>query len=350
MAAFALGSMTTASAWASSKPFVETGSATKAGETTATLNGVVNPNGAVTGYYFEYGPTTSYGSKTAEGDAGLGESNLKVSSVISGLKSNTTYHYRLVATNINGTTEGAGERVYVGRQPPEFTFVHCVKLASKKGEYTSSTCPVRSETETGEFEKEAVSAGSKIKFTEKLGRTSSYLNASGSFRLGCREGTATGEVSGPKELTDVRVALHGCKGYKGSEECPLKSVGAGGAEEIVSTELSGKLGQVAAAEAPSSERGLDLKPTTANMLVEMIGACFPETRLVGSVIGEVELTRVMGTTAELRFGVKGGEGKKNKQTIQKVEGEAKDTLTWFGAEVGFESADEITFEEPIEVA
>jgi hypothetical protein len=69
----------------------------------------------------------------------------------------------------------------------------------------------------------------------------------------------------------------------------------------------------------------------------------------GSVIGEVEPVKIMDTTGELIFGVKGGEGKHNKQTIQKFVGEAKDTLTAFGVEAGFESEDSIAFEEPIEV-
>ena len=40
--------------------------------TTATLNGTVDPNGRATTWYFEYGTSTSYGTKTAVKDAGAG--------------------------------------------------------------------------------------------------------------------------------------------------------------------------------------------------------------------------------------------------------------------------------------
>lgn len=87
-------------------PFAESGSVTGVGETTATLHGGVNPNALEAKYYFEYGPTTSYGSKTAEASAGSGTSRVEESKAITGLARNTTYHYRLVATNSKGTAHG----------------------------------------------------------------------------------------------------------------------------------------------------------------------------------------------------------------------------------------------------
>ena len=92
------------------KPTVETKPATSVGETTAKLNGSVNPKGAETKYYFEYGTTESYGSKTAEASAGSGFSNVEVSKEITGLLRNTTYDFRIVATNIDGTTDGANQK------------------------------------------------------------------------------------------------------------------------------------------------------------------------------------------------------------------------------------------------
>jgi hypothetical protein len=46
------------------RPYAETGSATKLNPTHATLTAVVNPNGQATSAYFEYGTTTSYGSRS----------------------------------------------------------------------------------------------------------------------------------------------------------------------------------------------------------------------------------------------------------------------------------------------
>jgi hypothetical protein len=75
--------------------------------TTATLNGTVNPNGIATTYHFEWGTTTSYGNSTTTTSAGSGSSAVTVNAAISGLTSGTTYHFRLVAVNSDGTSNGS---------------------------------------------------------------------------------------------------------------------------------------------------------------------------------------------------------------------------------------------------
>lgn len=92
-----------------SAPSVTTDAATSVTIDGATLNGTVNPNGASTTYYFEYGITTSYGSTTTVTGAGSGTSAVSVNASISGLELNTTYHFRLVATNSVGTTNGSDQ-------------------------------------------------------------------------------------------------------------------------------------------------------------------------------------------------------------------------------------------------
>ncbi len=89
-------------------PVVTTNSASSLASTKATLNGTVNPSGSETAYQFEYGTTTSYGSKapTSPESIGSGSSPVEVSEKIEGLAPDTTYHFRLVATNGKGTTEG----------------------------------------------------------------------------------------------------------------------------------------------------------------------------------------------------------------------------------------------------
>jgi len=87
-------------------PSVTTGAATDVAQTSATLNGTINPNGTSTNYYFEYGKDTSYGSTTETANAGSGTTDVSVSVELTGLTSGTTYHFRLVATNNSGTTYG----------------------------------------------------------------------------------------------------------------------------------------------------------------------------------------------------------------------------------------------------
>jgi hypothetical protein len=65
---------------------------------TATLNGKINANGLMTQVVFEYGTTTAYG-QTSSVQTVTGSIDSLVSLNISGLLENTTYHYRLTATN-----------------------------------------------------------------------------------------------------------------------------------------------------------------------------------------------------------------------------------------------------------
>jgi hypothetical protein len=88
-------------------PFAETGEATNLQTNTATLHGTVYPLGIETSYQFEYGPTTAYGSKAPASFKAAGTaSEVAVSEAIKGLSLATTYHYRLVATNAEGTAYG----------------------------------------------------------------------------------------------------------------------------------------------------------------------------------------------------------------------------------------------------
>ncbi len=198
-----------------------------------------------------------------------------------------------------------------------------------------------------------VAAEWKPKFTSTS--FTSYLFAGNldTITISCAKDKGTGEITGEKTVGNVTVSFKECRGVKstkaGTEECPVKSVGALGGE-IVTKVLGGEIGPVAAAEAPSSERGLDLKPTTGHTLFDVIGSpttCVPESNVEGSVIGEVEPGKLMETTGELIFGVKGRQ--KNKQTIQKFEGGLNDTLEAFELTTGFESTDALTFAEALEV-
>jgi N-acetylmuramoyl-L-alanine amidase len=90
-------------------PAVTTGSATAVGSTTATVTGTVNPNGAATTYWVQYGSTTAYGSvaPSPAASAGAGTTAKSVSVAFGSLSRRTTYHYRVVASNSAGTTVGA---------------------------------------------------------------------------------------------------------------------------------------------------------------------------------------------------------------------------------------------------
>jgi multidrug efflux pump subunit AcrA (membrane-fusion protein) len=96
---------------AADKPTAVTGSASGALTSSVALSGSVNPNGSDAKYWFEYGRTTAYGSKTAVVDAGSGTTASQVSATLSGLEPDTEYVFRLVASNEFGTSTGLSEFV-----------------------------------------------------------------------------------------------------------------------------------------------------------------------------------------------------------------------------------------------
>jgi len=86
-------------------PLVSTGSFTHANGSSAVLEGSVDPRTLATTYYFQYGPTTAYGSQSTPASLPAGgTTKVKVSRAVTGIL--LGYHYRLVATNADGTKDG----------------------------------------------------------------------------------------------------------------------------------------------------------------------------------------------------------------------------------------------------
>ena len=124
-------------------PTATTGSASGISSTGATLNGRVNPGQDTTTYHFEYGTTTAYGSRTADQTAN-GNATKNASAPVSGLSPSTTYHFRLVASNASGasngsdmtfttTTAGAGSRnaVSITASPTTLTAGRATTIAGQ---------------------------------------------------------------------------------------------------------------------------------------------------------------------------------------------------------------------------
>jgi hypothetical protein len=99
-------------------PSASTGSASAVTQVAATLSATVNPNdAALTNCYFEYGPSTSYGSSIpcSSTPSATGGSQA-VSAQVSGLAAGTTYHFQLVASNLVGSGAG-GDQTFTTTAP-----------------------------------------------------------------------------------------------------------------------------------------------------------------------------------------------------------------------------------------
>jgi phosphodiesterase/alkaline phosphatase D-like protein len=123
-------------------PVVVTAAASSPTQTSATLNGTVNPNGGtVSDCHFEYGTSTSYGfSVSCSSLPGSGESPVAVSAALGGLSANTTYHFRIVATNPGGVSSVGDQSFATAPVPPPATVTTTV---------TTETTPATAKTKTG---------------------------------------------------------------------------------------------------------------------------------------------------------------------------------------------------------
>jgi phosphodiesterase/alkaline phosphatase D-like protein len=120
LVAFALAS---AGALAAAPPEVSTGGASAITRSEASLTGTVNPQGLETTYAYQFGLSTEYGQSQPAypGGIGVGSEATAVAAPLrlAPLTPGTTYHYRLTATNEEGTSYGQDESfTTVANRPP----------------------------------------------------------------------------------------------------------------------------------------------------------------------------------------------------------------------------------------
>lgn len=145
-------------------------------DTTAVINGTVNPEGAFTNYWYEYGTTINLGIKTTVQSVGSGFVSIKTPGYITDLAKNTTYYFRLVAENQYGRVVGIqyAFNTTVNNPPPSGS-IPAVKTVSANsiGKITATlrgeVIPNQTETQYW-FEYGA---------TPQLGNTSAFSSAGG---------------------------------------------------------------------------------------------------------------------------------------------------------------------------
>ncbi len=100
-------------------PDVTTGAASGVTGQSADVAGAVNPDGVAASCTVEYGTTTSYGQRVPcdPAQAGNGNAPVAVTATLLGLQEGTEYHYRVDASNANGTNTGE-DRTFTTTSPP----------------------------------------------------------------------------------------------------------------------------------------------------------------------------------------------------------------------------------------
>ncbi len=153
-------------------------------QTSAILNGVINPNSMQSTVTFEYGTTTGYGlAITAAQSPVTGNSNTNVTAELSGLLPGTTYHFRVKVVNSLGTVYGNDLSFTTQGQLP-----------------TASTQPASGVTSNGAILNGVINPNFlATTVTFEYGETSSYgqeTNAAQSPVTGNSDVKVTAEISG----------------------------------------------------------------------------------------------------------------------------------------------------------
>ena len=107
----------------------------------ATLRGSFNPDGKATTYRFQYGVDTTYGLETPVQSGGSGVTDFEATSTVTGLKSGRVWHYRIVASNAEGTTVGA-DHTFRTASPPELGGVRASQVTESSAILHATIDPV----------------------------------------------------------------------------------------------------------------------------------------------------------------------------------------------------------------
>jgi hypothetical protein len=217
-------------------------------QVSALLKAGVDPNGeALSSCEFEYGPTTSYGTTVPCSPEASAIKRPFVDNYVhgqaAGLSEGATYHYRVVATNAQGTTDGPDQEVTTLAAAGAPEYGQCV--AQKGGNYSDDGCSVVAEKKgvpdhKGGFEwvpgpaSSACVAQKKGEYTESSCATKSAKPKKGTFeKLGgpgftstteavkletpglgstvvCSAGSGKGEVTGLSTGVE-HITLSGCE-------------------------------------------------------------------------------------------------------------------------------------------
>jgi hypothetical protein len=167
-----------------SLPSAATEAAAPIAQTSATLNGEVNPNGsAISECEFEYGTTSSYGTTVPCGSLpGEGSSPVAVSAPITELTAGTTYHFRVLAASAAGANVGEDRTFFSMPEAPTVTTGVASSVSTSAATLNGTVNPNRGTVSECEFEYgTSTSYGSTVPCSPSPGSGNSPVTVSGSI-------------------------------------------------------------------------------------------------------------------------------------------------------------------------
>jgi hypothetical protein len=322
-------------------PVVETLPGVSVSQISTRLHATAVPNGEpITDCHFEYGTSTKYGTSLpcAEKPVTIFEFEAAEQwALASGLSENTVYHYRIVATNVFGTSYGADQVIQTLSRSTAPQYGQCVLqahgeyktsncltkskvakkgrfewqpgpaptcFAKKKGSYTDPGCTVKATVPNkGKFEKQAGPG-----FTSTGGPLTLEAPELKGTKLECAASSGAGEITGPSTGVE-RVTFTGCAASgkpctsEGANSTPSGTPGAI-TSNLLATRLLGPVTE------PNGEALVwtELASSQHEPYVAEFGCGGPLLRIKGSLSGvQVANVGVSSATNATRFRVNEGE-------------------------------------------
>lgn len=183
-----------------SLPAVSTGASNEVLRVTAKVEGTLNPEGEeVVSCKFEYGTSLAYGQTAECGPPApySGSGVVKVSAKLSGLTLGATYHFRLAASNANGTNRGVDHTFKTLEVVPGLQTTEATKIEFTNGEHPELGT-VRA-TLNGSFEPD----GADTHYYFEYGETTAYGSVSPELP-GTDAGEAFKSVSAQTEVGGLK--------------------------------------------------------------------------------------------------------------------------------------------------
>ena len=164
-------------------PVITTDAATAITDTTATLNGAINPQGGSLSVYFDYGTTSNYGnsisptSSTTTGNASVG-----MTAKVSGLLPSTTYHCRFTGYDSSGTSYYGADTVFttsMAATPPTLGTVSLSSITATTASLNISSASAGSSSAMAAVEYGPTSSyGSSVTYSSIITTNTSVSNIS----------------------------------------------------------------------------------------------------------------------------------------------------------------------------